>query len=248
MEQFILDKWDKFHYNNLISFLKDNADLEYKDFHSKLVPTLSKDYFIGIRMPFLRKLGKAISKGDGRSFLSFCCDDYYEESMLYGIVLGNIKTGNFDEYCKLYDGFVEKINNWAVCDCCSGKSVDFNKYKADYFSYIEKHLNSSNPWEIRYAVITMFNYKEDEEFLSLILARLKNIKSDFYYVKMAVAWLTAELYAFHKKKVYDFLLKMPYDKETTLMVCSKIRDSRRVNKEDKAVIKEYKQKYLDNII
>lgn len=241
MEQFILDNWTENDYDSIILFLKNNADLKYRDFHSKLVPTKEKDYFIGIRMPFLRELGKYIAKGNPRSFLLFPKDNYYEEALLYGIVLGNIKTSSYEDFCSLYDSFVPRINNWAVCDSCSGKSRDFKKYKEKYFSYIEKYLNSSNPWAIRYGIITMFQYKGDEKYFDEILYRLKNIDNEHYYVKMAKAWLTAELFSFDSEKVFNFLKENYYDKETFVMTCSKIRDSYRVTKEWKRKIIELKK-------
>ena len=240
MEQFILDNWTKKDYDSMILFLKSHADLKYRDFHSRLVPTKEKAYFIGIRIPFLRKLGKCIAKGNPRSFLLFPKDNYYEEAMLYGIVIGNIKTNSYEDFCRLYDDFVPRINNWAVCDSCSGKSRDFKKYKTDYFSYLEKYLKSESPWAIRYGIITMFQYKGDEEYYDIILDRLKNIKNEHYYVKMAKAWITAELFSYNSEKVFNFLKKNYYDRETFVMTCSKIRDSYRVTDEWKRKIAEYK--------
>lgn len=245
MDRFIIDNWTQEDYNSLILYLKSQADLKYRDFHSKLIPNCDKEYFIGIRVPVMRKLGKAICKGNPRSFLKVCGNKYYEESMLYGIVTCSIKTENFSDFSSLMESFVKRMNNWALCDSC--KFSELKKYKEEYFSYIEKYLNSDNPWEIRYGIITMFEYKEDKKYLDDILVRLKNINYDHYYVKMAKAWLTAELFAFHKNEVFNFLRKNYYDKETFLMTCSKIRDSRRVSDKDKEEIKEFKKVSLDKL-
>lgn len=247
MDRFIIDNWSQEDYNSLILYLKNQADLKYREFHSHLVPTQNIEYFIGIRVPILRKLGKYICKGNPRSFLKFPKDNYYEESMLYGIVVCNIKTKNYEDFCTLFDSFVEKINNWAVCDSCSGKSIDFKKYKDEYFSYIEKYLNSNNPWAIRYGLITMFEYKKDKNYLPMILDRLKTIDNPEYYVKMAKAWLTAELFAYHKDDVFNFLKKNYYDKQTLKMTFSKINDSRRIDDKDKKEIICYKKNILDNV-
>ena len=37
-------------------------DLKYRDFHAKLVPTVEKDCYIGVRTPVLRKFAKVFSK------------------------------------------------------------------------------------------------------------------------------------------------------------------------------------------
>ncbi len=246
MERFIRDNWTKNDYDSLILYLKSQADLKYREFHSNLVPNIPTDYIIGIRMPIMRKIGKAISRGNGRSFLSFPKDNYYEEALLYGIVLGNIKTNDYEDFCNLYDRFIPRINNWAVCDCCSGKSRDFKKYKEEYFSYIEKYLYSQNPWAVRYGIITMFEYKKEKVYLNEILNRLNKIENDFYYVKMAKAWLVAELFTFFSDEVYGFITDNNFDNETMKMTFQKIRDSYRVNPLWKDKIKEYKKNYLNN--
>ena len=38
-------------------------DLKYRDFHSKLMPNISKENVIGIRVPVLRKFAKNFAKG-----------------------------------------------------------------------------------------------------------------------------------------------------------------------------------------
>ena len=38
-------------------------DKEYADFQSRLVPTVSRQTFIGVRVPQLRKLAKRMGKG-----------------------------------------------------------------------------------------------------------------------------------------------------------------------------------------
>lgn len=240
MENFSLQHWTKEDYNSLILHLKAQADLKYKKFHSGIMPNTAENYIIGVRMPILRKIAGEISKGNGRDFLQFVLDDYYEEAMLYGLVLSKIKTQNYEDFCYLYDKFVDRINNWAVCDTCSGKSKDFKKYKEQYFLYLENYIQSDNPWAIRYAIITMFNYKKDAEYLEVILQRLNKITNDYYYVKMAKAWLCAELFVFDKERIYNFLRENNFDKETMLMTFSKLRDSLRVSSDDKEKLKALK--------
>ena len=46
MDRFIIDNWTQEDYNSLILYLKSQADLKYRDFHSKLIPNCDKEYFI----------------------------------------------------------------------------------------------------------------------------------------------------------------------------------------------------------
>lgn len=246
MDRFILDNWTQKDYDGLLLYLKEQADLKYKEFHSGLVPNKSPDFFIGIRMPVLRRIGKTISKGNGRSFIKFPQENYYEETILYGLVLCSIKPESYEDFCSLFHSFVPLIDNWATCDLISGKSKYFKLYKKDYFSFIEIYIYSDNPWAIRYGIITMFQYKSEKTYLEEILNRLNSISLDYYYVKMAKAWLTAELMVYHFDRVSIFLKENNFDKETMRMTFGKIRDSYRISDENKEKINNFKKVYLDN--
>ena len=46
-------------------------DLGYRDFHSKLMPTIDKETIIGVRVPILRRLAKELFKnGEYMYFLN----------------------------------------------------------------------------------------------------------------------------------------------------------------------------------
>ena len=85
-----------------------------------------------------------------------------------------------------------------------------------YPEQIEKYLNSDNPWEIRYGIITMFEYKEDKKYLDDILVRLKNINYDHYYVKMAKAWLISIMYIKYPKYTFKELDNLNLDSWTII--------------------------------
>ena len=48
--------------NKIRAELLSLQDLEYKNFHSKLMPTVNPEAIIGIRMPILRKYAKSLAK------------------------------------------------------------------------------------------------------------------------------------------------------------------------------------------
>ena len=47
---------------NVINELQSLQDVKYRDFQSKLIPTIDKSTIIGVRMPDLRKLAKKIDE------------------------------------------------------------------------------------------------------------------------------------------------------------------------------------------
>lgn len=60
-------------------------DSKYRDFHAKLMPTVSKDRVIGVRTPALRKFAKEFGKTEeAEEFLKQLPHEYYEENNLHG--------------------------------------------------------------------------------------------------------------------------------------------------------------------
>lgn len=200
-----LENWTKDDFANLVELLKSEADLKYRDFHSSLVPNNDKSVFIGIRVPRLREISKEIAKENPRGFLESATDEYYEIRMLKAYVIGLIKTKDFNDFASLFDSFVPSVDSWAVCDgfCCSVKEV--KRYKAEFFDYIQKYLDSENEWAIRVAVVIMLNYCLDDCYIDRVLKRCDRINNKAYYVSVAQAWLLATAVAKCREKTLAYL-------------------------------------------
>ena len=214
---------------NVREELFKKQDLEYKDFHSKLVPTIEKDKIIGVRLPELRKIGKALSNNDFEW-------DYYEEIMLHGFYISYAKLP-FGERLALLDAFVPKIDNWAVCDCVCSTLKFVNKNKAEFLEYLKKYMNSDREYEIRFAAVILMDYYIDDEYVDFTVNYLKGISSEYYYVNMAAAWALSVVFVKYMDKVMPLIESGCLTKEIHNMTISKIRDSFRVDKEDKAYLK-----------
>lgn len=217
--------------------MKSQADVKYREFHSSLVPNEQKESFIGVRMPILRKIGKEISKGNAKSYLKISCSNHYEERMLRGIVTGLIKAESFSELAQLCDSFSEEVNNWAICDCfCSGLK-QIKRYKSEFFEHIEKYLNSGNDWKIRIALVVMLNYYLDDEYIDRVLERCDGIKSDYYYVSMAQAWLVSTAVVKCRDKAIAYLRNNNLDGITVKRAIQKCIDSYRIDADTKLMLK-----------
>ena len=69
----------------LIKKLKENKDLKYKEFNSKIIST--KYPMIGVKTPILKNIAKEISKKDYKTFLQNKNTDYYETVLIEGFVI-----------------------------------------------------------------------------------------------------------------------------------------------------------------
>ena len=172
-------------------------DLEYKDFVAKLIPTIDPSTIIGIRTPVLKTVGKELAKSELKElFLRSLPHAYYEENNLHAMLLQNIST-DMDEEVKHVEAFLPYINNWATCD--STKPKAFGKHIEQLRQCIERWISSSHTYTVRYGIVTLMNFCLDKEFQLSYLKMIGSIKSDEYYINMAIAWY----YSFAFIKQYE---------------------------------------------
>lgn len=220
-------------YMNVREELFNLQDLKYKQFHSKIVPNIGPERIIGVRIPELRKLGKSLTDDD-------FAWDYYEEVMLHGFYIGYAKL-DFEHRLILLNEFVPCIDNWAVCDCVCSTLKFIKKYKADFFEYLKKYMYSDKEYEMRFAIVCLMDYYIDDDYVNLVLDYLKCIKSDYYYVNMAVAWALSVVFVKYESKAMPLLESGVLTAEIHNMTISKIRDSLRVDRETKEYLKALKK-------
>lgn len=234
----MFNNWTKETYTEYIQYLKGIAEEDYKNFHSKLCFT--KYEILGIRLPLQRKLVKEITKTNIEEYLKHCQSKYYEEVMIEGLVIASIK----DEYLfdKYFNKFIYKIDNWGICDsfCNSLKIVKQNPDK--YFDIAIDLSLATEEFISRTGLIMILNFFIDKKYLKRIFSLLDKIKSDKYYVNMAQSWLICEIYTKYPEETQKYLLKNKLNKFTHNKAISKIRDSYRVSKEEKAYLNTLKRK------
>ena len=228
-------KWDKNNYNDFIKYLKDLSESKYKDFHKKILNN-NDIKLMGIRTPILRKLAKEISKGDYISFIKSNQHKYYEETLIHGLILGNLKIEDKNLF-KLIDEFTIYIDNWATCDITCSNLKQFNNID---IKYINKYIKSNNPWIIRFGIVLLIDYYVKNEYLKSIFDICDKTNIDEYYVKMAIAWLISICYIKYPNITINYLKNNNLDKFTQNKSISKICDSYRVEKSTKNELKKLK--------
>lgn len=216
--------------------LKDD---KYKEFHSSLCPGINN--IIGIRVPILRSYAKDITKQNWREYIKNIDNEYYEEKMLKGMIIGLVKC-EFDERKEHIENFVPLIDNWAICDTFCAGLKNTKKDKKQVWDLIEKYLNSKEEFELRFAIVMILDYYITDEYLNIVLEKLNNVKSDYYYVKMAVAWAISIAYIKYPEITIDFLKNNNLDEFTHNKAIQKILESLRVENSQKEQIKNLKIK------
>lgn len=231
---------NKDNYSEFLSYLKSLGDEKYRNFHGSLVKD-TDSYIIGVRIPVLRSVAKDILKGDVESFLASSGREYYEEIMLRGLVTAQIK-GSYKEIADRVDGFIDYIDNWAVCDTFCSTLKCIKKFPEEFFGHINTYLKSENLWAKRVGLVLMMNYYLTDEYIDRVLERVDKIQSSEYYVQMGKAWLLATAFAKYRDKTLDFLKSGEFDNKTFNMTVQKCVDSYRVSKEDKEYLKTLRRR------
>ena len=228
-------KWNKKSYKEFVKYLIGLKDDKYKEFHSKLTDTNYE--IIGIRVPIMRRIAKEISKTDIEKFLSLVEDTYYEEIFIEGIVLSNSDEKILDKYLV---SFIKKIDNWAICDsfCTSLKIV--NKKLGKYWMYFTGLIDNNQEFQTRVIIVIMMNYYLYDNYIDRVLYIISNIKSDKYYINMAISWLLSVAVINYQDKVINLLDSKVLSKFIQNKTISKIQDSYRINEEIKDLVKIYR--------
>ena len=212
-------------------------DKAYRDFQSKLIPTVSPDKVIGVRTPELRKYAKQlIKREDVKEFLNELPHRYFDENQLHAFIISEIK--NFDECMGEVCRFLPFTDNWATCDQMSPKV--FKKHRPALLEYIKKWLTSDETYTVRFAVGMLMEHFLDEDFDSTYPKMVADIKSDEYYVNMMRAWYFATALAKQYEAVVPFIENRRLDKGTHNKAIQKSVESRRISEDRKAYLKGLK--------
>lgn len=229
----------KFDLKELHQNLFSMQDIKYRDFHSKLMPTVDKSKVIGIRIPVLRKFASAFAKtSDAEVFLRILPHTYYEEDNLHAFLIE--KTNDFDLAVKQLDAFLPYVDNWATCDMMNPKSLGNNLEKLE--RVVLKWVNDHKTYTIRYGIGMLMRYFLDENFDTKYLDIVCGIHSDEYYVNMMKAWFFATALSKQYDKTIPYMEDKRLDVITHNMAVRKALESFRIPKVRKEYIKTLKVK------
>ncbi|MBR3952389.1 MAG: DNA alkylation repair protein [Oscillospiraceae bacterium] len=177
-------------------------DEKYRDFQSRLMPTVPKEKIIGIRTPALRKFAKDFFKTpEAENFLSSLPHEYYEEDNLHAFLLEQIS--DFDECAAKISVFLPFVDNWATCDSMSPKV--FKKHKKELLPHIEKWLHSKETYSVRFGIKMLMEHFLDDDFKTEYAESVAKIESEEYYIRMMQSWFFATALAKQYNAVLPFL-------------------------------------------
>lgn len=215
---------------DLKSVLFSMKDEGYKNFQSKLMPTVPEEKIIGIRTPLLRKFAKDFSKTpEAKIFLKNLPHEFYEENNLHAFLLEYIT--DFEECAEEVTKFLPFVDNWATCDSMSPKI--FGKHKTRLLKYIEKWLLSGDTYSVRFGIKMLMEHFLGEDFSGEYPERVSKIESEEYYIRMMQAWYFATALAKQYDAVLPFIENRSLEKWTHNKAIQKATESFRITEEKK---------------
>ena len=228
--------------DDIKKYLVSLSDEKYLELARKL-NVKTKYQLLGVRIPLLRDYAKKLSKKYELDYLLNEIDDnYFEEIILKGILIGLYKNISFNEFVRYLEYYVPKIDDWAICDTfCSSLKIT-KKYRKDLWKIIKNYLKSRKEFEVRFALVMILNYYLDEDYFDEIYNLLDKIKCDDYYVKMAVAWLMSYLIIFDYQRALNYLKKDTLDNWTINKSITKSIESFRVSDDHKEELRELRRR------
>ena len=221
----------------ILNSLYAAADVVYRDFNSKLIPSVDKKCFIGVRTQKLRAMARDMLKtGVYKDFVQSLPHKYFEENQLHAFIIS--QYNDFDLAAHAVDEFLQYVDNWATCDQMSPNV--FAKNVEQILPYIKKWVKSKHVYTVRFGVLVLMRYFMDEKFDTKYADMVLGIKSDEYYVNMMRAWYFATATAWHFDLVYPYFEKL--DSWTRVRAIQKAIESYRVTPEDKVKLKALREK------
>lgn len=208
---------------------------EYRDFSSKLIPTVDKSTVIGIRIPLLRKYAKSLENYE--DFLQALPHKYFEENNLHAFLIE--RERDFDACIEKLDVFLPYVDNWSTCDSMKPKVL--KKEPEKLLIHIKRWLKAKDVYSVRYAINLLMSFYLDENFDEDYLELVAEVKSEEYYINMMRAWYFATALAKRYEKTLPYIEKKILDTWTHNKTIQKAIESFRVTKEQKEYLKLYKQ-------
>ena len=212
-------------------------DVSYRDFQSKLIPTVDNSAFIGVRTPALRTLARQmIGREDARDYLTDLPHRYFDENQLHAFMISEIR--DYQQCIDEVNSFLPYVDNWATCDQLSPKA--FKKHRAQLREEIRGWIASDQTYTVRFGIGMLMQHFLDDDFDPKYPESVAQIRSEEYYINMMIAWYFATALA----KQYDVIL--PYmegrklDVWTHNKAIQKAVESRRITPEQKAYLKSLK--------
>ena len=215
--------------NKIKEYLFNQQDLEYLEFSKNLNVAKTKKS-IGVRLPVIRSYAKTLLKEYSFDYLIKNIDDeYYEEILLRGFIIGNYRKLSSKELIYYIDSQLSLISDWSMCDSFVTSLKLTKEYSDEIWKYLLKKLASKKEFEVRFALVMILNYYICDDYKNNIYKIIESITNNEYYIKMANAWLLSYMFINYFDDTVYFVKKTRCDNWTVKKGITKAIESYKIN-------------------
>ncbi len=221
------------------AFLLEHAEREYREFSAGLIPQGQE--MLGVRIPVIRGLAKQIAKEDWREYLHTAENDFFEETMLQGLVIGYAKA-DIEEILSFAAEFIPKINDWSVNDSFCTTFKIAQRHRERVWDFLMGYRDVQKEFPQRVVAVMLMDHFLTEEYIDRVLAVWDALGHEGYYRKMGVAWGVAAAYAKFPEQTHAFLLNNHLDDFTYNKSIQKMIESYRITPQQKEILRTMKRR------
>ncbi len=212
-------------------------DVEYRDFQSRLIPTVDSAAVIGVRTPELRNYAKQLAKRErAREFLDALPHPYFDENQLHAFLISEIRE--YEPCMREVNRFLPYVDNWATCDQLSPKV--FKRHREELIRQVKRWIQSEKTYTVRFGIRMLMQYFLDEDFDPEYPELVAGIRTEEYYVNMMIAWYFATALAKQYEAVLPYIEGRRLDAWTHKKAIQKAAESYRISPEQKEYLKSLK--------
>lgn len=210
-------------------------DAHYRDGHLRVINALPSRRVLGLQTPEMKDVARSLSRNGGIKIIRrFECTPNeslcYEETVIWGFLI-NLEKCSIDERLSMLSKYIPTLDNWAVCDSfCANAKWMARADKNILWKFLQQWFDSTNEFEVRFAIVASMSYLLNEEWIERIFMRVSNLNFDCieseyksikgkplttqegsvqgkkpYYVRMGAAWLLATALAKFPEKTKAFV-------------------------------------------
>lgn len=218
--------------------LQEMAEPAYRDFSAALVPGCAN--MLGVRLPLLRKLAKALDEESVTALLAEEKEIYFEETMLKGMLIASRRMP-LEKRLELTAWFLPRIVNWSLCDSFCVSFHPKQEEREPLWQFFSPYAAAQEEFFVRFAVVMAMDHYLGKEDLPCTLGLLKAANTGAgYYARMGVAWAVSMAYVRYPAETLPLLQNRELDEETTTLAVKKICESRKTDQTQKNFLKTLK--------
>lgn len=224
-------------YRQTVDKLLTSSKSKFKSYHEKV--SKSSKLVLGVPVPKMREIAKDLLKKNFQEYLQLCEFKYFEDTMIYGLIIASL---SFDDFLKYLKGFLSHADSWAHIDSFVPTAKCIKKNKEKFFQIIENNILSADGLTLRFYIVSLMCYYLDGEHIDSVFNVIEKVDGRGYYNDMAIAWLISVAYVKFKDKTFDFIKNCNLTDFTLNKSISKINDSFRVTRENKILLQNFIRK------